>query len=335
MILMRNLLIKLIKKWNYKRVKGNRPCSNMLGDLPSMDLSHLEKKVAFYIEIEKQEGVVYMAKTISMSVGRVAIMHDIRAEYSANVDKTLSHNNVIFVDKLKSYNYDIEAYTNARFQNAIDEYNEKQNRESRKKNKKYTQLVAQKNEKLIKKTYYNKKHGINKSVRKTTKLVHEYVLQIGDRNSNGTLNTDIDKNREYAKKVLDDFQKKYTHVEVLLATFHADEPNGTPHMHLLVQYVGNDYKQGLAEQISMSKALEQDGFKRSQNRGNYAINQFLEDVKDSIMTDNLMSIMQEERDIIGEHRPHEDILVFREKAKREEMVLKEQQKNINNHVEAQ
>lgn len=307
----------------------------MLGILPSMDLSHLEIKVALFLKLVEQKGVIYMAKTISMSVGRVAIMHDIRAEYSANVDKTLSHQNAIFVDKLKDFNYDIEAYTNARFQNAINEYNEKQARESRRKTKTYTQLIAEENEKLIAKSMYNKEHGINSSIRKPTKLVHEYVLQIGDRNSNGTLTADIDKNKEYLQAVLEELQKKYPHMEILLATFHADEPNGTPHLHILVQFVGDGYKQGLFEQISISKALEQDGFERSQNRGDYAINRFIEDIKDSIMTDKLLDIMNEERDIIGEHRPHEDIRIFRERAKQEEKALQEKRKELKSHVDSQ
>ena len=40
-----------------------------------------------------------MGKTVSMSVGRVAIFHDIRKEISANVDHSLTKNNVIFIDK--------------------------------------------------------------------------------------------------------------------------------------------------------------------------------------------------------------------------------------------
>lgn len=276
-----------------------------------------------------------MSKTISMSVGRVAIMHDIRAEYSANVDKTLSHRNAIFVDKLKDFNYDIEAYTDARFQKVIDEYNENQTRECRKKTKKYTQIIADENEKLIAKSLYNKEHGINSSIRKPTKLVHEYVLQIGDRNTNGTMMADIDKNREYAKEVLEELQNKYPHMEILLATFHADEPNGTPHLHILVQFVGDGYKQGLAEQISMSKALERDGFERSQNRGDYAINRLVEDVKDTIMTDKLKDIMHEEREIVGEHRQHEDIRIFREKAKQEEKAIQEQRDELKSHVDSQ
>lgn len=64
-----------------------------------------------------------MGKTISMSVGRVAIYHDIRKEISANVDPSLTKNNVIFIDKLAEHSYSVESYTNAKFQPYIDLYN--------------------------------------------------------------------------------------------------------------------------------------------------------------------------------------------------------------------
>ena len=57
-----------------------------------------------------------MGKTVSMSVGRVAIFHDIRKEISANVDHSLTKNNVIFIDKLSKHNYSVESYTNSKFQ---------------------------------------------------------------------------------------------------------------------------------------------------------------------------------------------------------------------------
>lgn len=265
--------------------------------------------------------------TLSFSVGRVAIQHDIRETLTDNVDPTLTPNNVIFIDKLKEYNYDVEAYTNARFQPVLDSYNTKQRRPERRKTKKYTEIIADENAKLLAKEKYNKEHGINKSVRKPTKLVHEYVVQIGDRNSNSTLTADIDQNQLYYESVLNELQHKYPHMEILLATFHADEPNGTPHMHILVQYVGEGYSQGLSEQISVNKALECDGFARSNTRGNYSIERFIEDIKNTVMTEKLTEIMDEERLELNEHRKHEDIRIFRQKAKDEAKALEEERES--------
>lgn len=259
-----------------------------------------------------------MAKTISFSVGRVAIMHDVRREISANVDQGLVHRNETIIDKLKEYGYSVEAYTNAKFQPIIDAYNDSQTRDERKKNMPYTDIIAEENRKLIKKAEENKEKGIKKSVRKPTRLCHEYVFQVGDRDTNGTLTADLEKNKEYAREVIKGIQKKYPHIDILLATFHADEPNGSLHTHLLVQFDGEGYKQGLKKQISMSKALELDGFERSQNRGDYAVNRWCKDIKETIMTEKLHEVFEEEVEVIGEHRKHDDIAIFREKAKREE-----------------
>lgn len=262
-----------------------------------------------------------MSQTVSMSVGRVAILHDIRKEISANVDQTLITRNEIFIDKLKKYNYDLKAFTNDKFQKFIDEYNSKQSRSERRKTRSYVEMIEEENKKLINKAEDNKKKGIKSSVRKPTQLAHEYVLQIGNKDTNSTLTADVEKNKQYCREVLEEIEKKYPHVEVLLATYHADEPQGTPHMHILVQFTGEGYKQGLNKQISISKALEQDGFERSNNRGDYAINRWVEDVKDNIMTPKLERIYGEEREILNDKRSHEDIRFFRKKAKEEAEAL--------------
>lgn len=265
-----------------------------------------------------------MSLTVSMSVGHVAVLHDIREEISANVDTGLQSNNEIFIDKLAQFDHDVVAYTNATFQPVIDEYNEKQKRPERKKTKTYVEYIEDENKKLELKAQQNKDRGLKKSVRKATKLCHEYVLQVGNRDTNGVKgmsDKDMEKNREYCRAVLKDIQQKYPHADILLATFHGDEPEGTPHMHILVQFVGEDYKQGLSKQISLSKALELDGLERSQNRGDYAINRWTKDIQDTIMTDRLQERFHESREILNEGRKHDDIKFFREKAKAEAEAL--------------
>lgn len=283
------------------------------------------------------EGGNKMGKTISMSVGRLAPLHDVRLDISANVDTRLTYRNAVFIDKLADFDYNIEAYTDAKFQDAIDEYNQKQVREDRKKKKAYTELLADENKKLMENSKRQKEKGINISTRKPTRLAHEYVLQIGDRISDGALDprTSIDEHKKVAYETLMEMQRKYPHIDILLATFHADEPNGTPHMHIIVQFTGDGYKQGLSRQVSMSKALELDGFERSNNRGDYAINRWCEDVKNNILEPKMNAIMQETRSDLGEHRKHEDIRVFREKAKQEEKALEEKREQYKIHVESQ
>lgn len=268
-----------------------------------------------------------MAQTLSMSVGRVAVLHDIREILSDNVDPTLSHNNMKLVDKLEPYGYDIEAYTNARFQPAIDAYNAKQTRADRRKTKPYVDLVKDENAKLIAKAKQYKEQGIDKTVRKPTELVREYVVQIGDHESNGTLTGDMSKNQEFARQFLEEFQEKYPHVEVLLAEFHGDEPNGTPHLHMLTQFVGEGYSQGLEQQISTSKALECDGIARSSKRTDgFSLERWLNQVKDETMEPLMRDIFHEERLELNDSREHMPTHVFRRKAKEEAKELEAQRK---------
>lgn len=262
-----------------------------------------------------------MAMTVSMSIGRVAVMHDIRKEISANVDVSLTHRNEILIDKLKDYDYSIEAYTNAKFQPEIDKYNQGK-KNCRQIHDTYTQYIAKQNQKLIEARERNHENGINKSPRATTKMCFEYVVQAGNCDTNSTKTADIEQNREFCFKVLMDMYFKYPHIDILLATFHADEPNGTPHMHIIVQFTGEGYKRGLNKQISMSKALELDGFERGQSRDTgYAVNRWEKDVQDTIMTERLHEVFHEEREILDEKRKHDDIRIFRQKAKAEAEAL--------------
>ena len=276
------------------------------------------------------KGGAKMAQTLSISKGEVAIGHDIRKVSSANVDPLLTAtNNEIIIDRLKEFDYDIKAYTNARFQPVIDEYNAKQTRKDRKKTKPYVDEIEAKNLKLIAKAAENKAKGIKKSVKKPTELVHEFVFQVGNRDTNGTLTTDMDKNKQYARKLIEGLQEKYPHMEILLATFHGDETDGTPHLHIISQFVGEGYKEGLSRQISISKALEADGIERASHRdSDFSLDKWIDDVKDSIMQPLLSEIFQEEREMLNEKREHIPTAIFREKARNEEIEI-ECQRNEN------
>lgn len=271
--------------------------------------------------------MIIMALTLSFSKGNLSPYHDMRiGKIPDNVDPNLMCNNCVMIDKLGAFDYDIESYTNEKFQPFIDAYNAKQTRDNRKKTKPYVEILKEENEKLLKKAEENKKEGKKTSVRKPTPIALEYVMQFGNRDTNGTIapSTNMEQNKYAAYLFLQKFQKKYPHMDILLASFHGDEPNGTPHLHLVLQPTGENYKQGLEQQISLSKALECDGFERKNVRGDYAIERWLNDVKDGIMEDVLQEVFQEERDILGEHRKHEPTVIFRQKAKDEAKALEEE-----------
>ena len=268
-----------------------------------------------------------MGMTISMAMGRVAILHDIRKDISRNVDTSRTKDNEIFVDKLKEYNYDLVAYTDRKFQPAIDKYNAGK-KNCRQIHDTYTEHLAKENKKLLQTAKEKKEKGINSFCRKPRKLAYEFVLQVGDRNSNGVRMSDkaeIERNRIYLRSVLDQIRKKYQHIDILLATYHADEVNGTPHMHMLVQFNGEGYKKGLSQQISVSKALELEGYERAESRGSgrYAMQEWINDIKDNIMEPELIKHFGQTREELGEHRKHIPTAIFRSKAIEEDKEMAE------------
>ena len=196
-----------------------------------------------------------MQVAVSMSVGRVAQMHDMRKSLTPNVDASLSQDNLVLMNRLR--NRSIEEYTNQRMQQYIDEYNSKQKRADRKINTDYV-------------TYFNsqKNHG---------QLAYEVVIQFGEHDTLGKLYYDKNTSPELKQKLYSDyrkaylqavtqFQKNFPHLEILYATVHFDEPGGTPHLHLCYQPIGEKYQKGLSHQVSIGNALACDGIERVKSR---------------------------------------------------------------------
>lgn len=254
-----------------------------------------------------------MALTLSFSKGDVAIRHDLRINLEQNVDPSLTYRNEIMVDRLKTYGYDVERYTDERFKDYIDKYNEGKY-PCRQITGGYSAYLHEKNQSL------EKSEGL---ARKGTPLALEFVVQVGNRDTNpagrDTDESDIERNKHFFKEFTKRFQKKFPHVEILLATFHADEPDGTPHLHMLVQFVGEGYKKGLSHQVSISKALECDGIERGgSRRTGYSMSRWAKDVEDNLMEPLMKEVFHEEREILDEKRSHDDTPVFRMKAKKEQ-----------------
>lgn len=191
---------------------------------------------------------------VSFSTGRVAYKHDIRDTISPNVNKDLINDDLILEDNL--HGKSIEEYTNEKFQPYIDEYNLKQTRENRK----------------IKKTYCE----YLKSQKQPPKIAYEAVMQYGESTTLGGAYyqaTDPAERERLRKELvevystaLEKIKEKYPHLDILYATIHFDEDQGTPHMHLCYQPVGDGFKKGLSHQISLSKALTLDGVERVTSR---------------------------------------------------------------------
>lgn len=195
-------------------------------------------------------------------MGKVALNHN-RFEQSRkehpSVEPTLTKDNVILIDEIGAKTE--EEYINEYMQPFIDEYNNKQKRKDRKINENYVD-------------YWRKSEQHNKSGCKS-QMMYEFVLQVGNHKSIGQHYYETEdmewKERlrgnliKYYQEALKQFQEAYPHLKVVSAVIHFDEPLGTPHMHIDVIGLGTEYKRGLSTQISIGRALEQDGVKRIEN----------------------------------------------------------------------
>lgn len=146
-----------------------------------------------------------------------------------HIDKSLSDNNVILVDEFVRKAYD------RIFGEAVAEYNAKQKRSDRRIDNYYNKI---KNDK--------KKH-----------IVYECIVQIGDKDDTGN-NAELEK--EALKRFVEDWEQRNPNLKLIGAYIHADEPDGTVHIH--IDYIPvAECTRGMKLQNSLDKALQQQGFK--------------------------------------------------------------------------
>lgn len=177
-----------------------------------------------------------MAKTISTHNGSTANRdHNIRNPYATDkqehIDKTLIHQNEILHDEKPR-----EAYKRI-FGEALENYNAKQSRDDRKIKDYFSHVEKD-----------SKKHA-----------VYEMIVQIGDRNDTG-INAPVE--RQCLHEFYEGWKERNPHLECIGAYIHADETDGTIHMHVDYVPVATGYKRGLEVQNGLVKALEQQGFEK-------------------------------------------------------------------------
>lgn len=174
-----------------------------------------------------------MPKTISFHNGSSwSRGHNVRdkrfVKEQHHIDKSLSDNNIILVDEFVRKAYD------RIFGEAVAEYNAKQKRSDRRIDNYYNKI---KNDK--------KKH-----------IVYECIVQIGDKDDTGN-NAELEK--EALKRFVEDWERRNPNLKLIGAYIHADEPDGTVHIH--IDYIPvAECTRGMKLQNSLDKALQQQGF---------------------------------------------------------------------------
>ncbi|WP_317856051.1 plasmid recombination protein [Chakrabartyella piscis] len=171
-----------------------------------------------------------MKRTISIAKGKGSIGHNNRDFKAENVDADRVHLNTCFV------NEDLKKVYHKLFDEALENYNNKQKRNDRKIPDYYEKIRTSKQEKLS----------------------YEIIVQVGDfedmnaKSDNGKLAEEI------LKKYMADFQKRNPTLYVFSAHLHMDE--ATPHLHIdFVPYTSGN-KRGLETKNTLKGALNQLGF---------------------------------------------------------------------------
>lgn len=127
------------------------------------------------------------------------------------------------------------------FGSAVDEYNARQARPER-----------------CIKSYYNE---VCKDGKKHP--VYEMVIGIYGKNENGSPICSDEQGKEIMRKFVEEWKERNPNLELIGAYYHADEPDGQPHVHLDYIPVAHGYTRGLETQTGLVKALGEQGFYKS------------------------------------------------------------------------
>lgn len=174
-------------------------------------------------------------KTITFHAGtQYSRGHNIRDERytdeQKHIDKSLSINNEVICDEPVR-----EAYQRI-FGAAVQEYNEKQRRADRRIDDYYVKVRDS----------------------KVLHPVYEVLVQIGDKDDTGNAATE---EKAVLREFAQTWDERNPHLRMIGAYIHADEPNGTVHMHLdYIPVADCTGKRGMRLQNSYVAALGQQGF---------------------------------------------------------------------------
>ena len=164
--------------------------------------------------------------TLSITVGGGDIRHNNRLFRPSNVDHSRTPDNITLIKE------DIHDAYHRLFDESVNKYNESQKRNDRKI-----------------KNYFDKIYRSKKE-----KPFYEFIIQVGNQTDQP--------DQKKCETILEDFhkmmQKDYPNMAIFNSVIHVDE--STPHLHLDFIPIGQGYKKGMQNRVSMQKALQNLGF---------------------------------------------------------------------------
>jgi len=229
-------------------------------------------------------------RSISGVIGKGDLYHNNRRFVAENVDRSRTQDNITIIGE------DIKSVYHELFDEALAEYDSKQKRKDR----------------VIKDYHDHIRHS------RQEKEFHEVIFQIGNKNDTPCGSDIAKKATEALKQYAESFQQRNPHLRMFNAVIHLDE--ATPHIHIDFVPFATEQKRGLSTRVSLSKALEQQGFK-SEGKLNTCSKLWIENEK-QVLAD-VMKTLDIEWESRGTHNEHLSVLDYKKKERKKEVVALE------------
>ncbi len=225
-------------------------------------------------------------RTISMSVGKGSVSHNMRLFHADNTDPTRTHlNQTVIHQSIKDTYHQL-------FDQALQRFNAKQTRKDRCITDYYEKIRTSKQEKLF----------------------HEVIVQIGNREDTEATTQEGVQAANILTAYLTDFSKRNPHLHVFSAHLHMDE--ATPHLHIDFVPFTTGSKRGLDTRVSLKQALASQGF-RGGTRGQTEWAQWVQSEKEVLAS--YMQAQGLEWEQKGTHNEHLSVLDFKKQERSKEI----------------
>ncbi len=229
-------------------------------------------------------------RSISGVIGKGDLYHNNRRFVAENVDKSRTQDNITIISD------DVKTVYHELFDEALAEYNSKQKRKDR----------------IIKDYHDHIRHS------RQEKEFHEVIFQIGNKDDTPCGSDIAVRATETLKQYAESFQQRNPHLRMFNAVIHLDE--ATPHIHIDFVPFATEQKRGLSTRVSLSKALEQQGFK-SEGKLNTCSKLWIENEK-QVLAD-IMKTLDIEWEWKGTHNEHLSVLDYKKKERKKEVAALE------------
>ena len=234
-----------------------------------------------------QKGELLIEKrSISGVIGKGDLYHNNRRFVAENVDNSRIADNITIISE------DVKSVYHELFDEALAEYNSKQKRKDR----------------TIKDYHDHIRHS------RQEKEFHEVIFQIGNKDDSPCGSDIATRATEALKQYAESFQQRNPHLRMFNAVIHLDE--ATPHIHIDFVPFAMGQKRGLSTRVSLSKALEQQGFK-SEGKLNTCSKLWIDSEK-QVLAD-IMKTLDIEWEQLATHKPHLSVLDFKKQEREKEI----------------